>query len=489
MISVREELIDSISAVFYHLRTGKIPAPIPIPQELPDDEIRQLLTFVNRFLVEFALFAEAMEQIAGGELNTRSLSGRMSVVHAYKTLQTNLRHITWKTQQIAAGDLTQRLDFMGDFSAAFNRMTEQLKDSYEALVALNKELDRRNRFIRETFGRYTSDEIVEAILDAPDGLKLGGEKREVTLLMSDLRGFTALAERLEPTEVVALLNHYLSVMVELIHRHGGNIDEIIGDAILVIFGAPLVMPDAAGQAVHCALRMQKAMAGVNAYNLRRGWPEIEMGIALHTGEVVVGNIGSTKRSKYAVVGQTVNVTSRIESFTVGGQVLVSPSLIAAAGPGVILGGGVEVYAKGMQEALSCRALQGHEDFPDLLLDLEEAGCMALIEAQPMHYVVLNDKRLDQQLQAATLAGLSRRRGVLETWGPLQPYDNIMLRFTPAQYGSAALELYAKVIRTVDESEHRYLVHFTSIPPAAQAWLRQLRPAQSRNSTMVDSTIP
>jgi adenylate cyclase len=473
MISVDEELIDSISAVFHHLRTGGTPAPISIPMELPDNEIRQLLTFVNRFIAEFAPFAEALEQMAHGELDPRPVFGRMAVVNAYKTLQANLRHLTWKTQQIAGGDLTQRLDFMGDFSAAFNSMTQQLKDSYEALVSLNKELDRRNQFIRKTFGRYTSDEIVDAILDAPTGLKLGGEKREVTLLMSDVRGFTALAERLEATEVVAILNHYLSVMVEIIQQSGGNIDEIIGDAILVIFGAPLAVPDAASRAVRCTLEMQTAMCGVNEYNLRRGWPEIEIGIALHTGDVVVGNIGSTRRSKYAVVGQPVNLTARIESFTVGGQVLVSPALMLAAGPGLILGQTVEVHAKGMQEALRCRELLGHEDFPELVLDQQETSCKVLAEPQPLHYIRLTGKHLDEQIQPATLVGLSHRRGVLETCAPLPPYANILLRLSSSKADDEVLELYAKVILTIDAAENRYLVHFTSLPPEAQAWLRRL----------------
>ena len=206
-----------------------------------------------------------MEQIARGDLETRNLLGRMQVVQSLKALHSNLRHLTWKTQQIAGGDLEQRVDFMGDFSTAFNRMTQQLKDSYQ-------ELERRNEFIRKVFGRYTSDEVVEALLDAPDGLKLGGEKREVTILMSDLRGFTALAERLEATEVVSLLNHYLSAMVEVIQQHGGTIDEIIGDAILVLFGAPVAMENDAQRAVLCALGMQKAMGGVNEQNLQRAGP-------------------------------------------------------------------------------------------------------------------------------------------------------------------------------------------------------------------------
>jgi class 3 adenylate cyclase len=189
----------------------------------------------------------------------------------------------------------------------------------DALISLNKELDRRNQFIRKTFCRYTSDEIVDVMLDASAGLKLGGEKRQVILLMSYIRVFTALAQRLEATEVVAILNHYLPIMVEITQASGGNVDEIIGDAILVIFGAPLAMSDSAVRAVRCALEMQTAMCGVNQHNIQMGWPEIEMGIALHTGEVVVGNIGSTRRSKYAAVGQPVNLTARIESFTVGGR--------------------------------------------------------------------------------------------------------------------------------------------------------------------------
>ena len=327
-----------------------------------------------------------MEQIAQGELDTRPLTSKMAVVHSFKALQSNLKHLTWKTQQIAAGDLEQKVDFMGDFSTAFNSMTQQLKDSHEQLMDLNKQLERRNKFIRETFGRYTSDDIVGVLLDMPEGLKLGGEKREVTLLMSDLRGFTAMAERLEATEVVALLNHYLSAMVELIHHNGGTIDEIIGDAILVIFGAPLAMSDAAQRAVRCALEMQKGMRGVNEYNYQMGWPEIEMGIALHTGEVVVGNIGSTKRSKYGVVGRTVNLTARIESFTVGGQVLVSPTLMQAVDRGLILGDQVEVHAKGMHEPLKCRQLLGHENHPEILLEAGETIFTTLSDPLPFHYV-------------------------------------------------------------------------------------------------------
>jgi adenylate cyclase len=465
MISVEEALLDSMTAAFHNLRTGKVPPPIVIPDDLPDNELRQLITYVNRFLSEFAPFAEAMEQIARGDLETRNLLGRMQVVQSFKALHSNLRHLTYKTQQIAGGDLEQRVDFMGDFSIAFNRMTQQLKDSYQ-------ELERRNEFIRKVFGRYTSDEVVEALLDVPDGLKLGGEKRTVTILMSDLRGFTALAERLEATEVVSLLNQYLSAMVEVIQQHGGTIDEIIGDAILVLFGAPVALENDAQRAVLCALGMQKAMAGVNKRNLQKGWPEIEMGIALHTGDVVVGNIGSVKRSKYGVVGRTINTTARIESFTVGGQVIVSPTLIQAAGQGLLLGDEVEVHAKGMKEPLRCRQLLGHDDHPDLGLG-EETPCNLLTQPVPVQYVLLAGKHFDEQMQPGAFVALSHRQAVLEAGSSVPIYSNLLLRLEAVPSEKEVPELYAKLIRPVDESAKRYLVQFTSVPPVVRARLNRL----------------
>jgi adenylate cyclase len=470
MIKVEEALIDQITATFHYLRTGKVPAPIPIPDDLPDNEMRQLLTFVNRFLVEFDSLAESMEQISQGELNTRPLPGSMAVTHSFKALQSNLKHLTWKTQQIAAGDLEQKVDFMGDFSTSFNTMTQQLKDSRDQLVELNQQLERRNRFIRKTFGRYTSEDIVEVLLDMPEGLKLGGEKRQATLLMSDLRAFTALAERLEPSVVVSLLNHYLSVMIEIIHRHGGTIDDIIGDAILVVFGAPVAMPDAAQRAVCCALEMQKAMRDVGEHNRRQGWPEIEMGIALHSGEVVVGNIGSTKRSKYGVVGRLVNLTARIESFTVGGQVLVSPTLLSAVDHGLILGEEVKVHAKGMRQALKCRELLGHEDHPELFLQAEAPVFTALDAPLPFSYQVLTGKHLQDTGQTGALVSLSPRQAVMDAAGPLPLYANIMLE--PGAFSSEE-EIYAKVVGRVDEDAYRYVIHFTSVPAGLRAWLDRL----------------
>ena len=189
------------------------------------------------------------------------------------------------------------------------------------------QLERNEKFIRATFGRYLTDEIVTDILERPEGLELGGDLREVTIMMSDIRGFTSICELLEPAQVVKILNRYLGAMTDIIMAHQGTIDEFIGDAILAVFGAPQHRDDDADRAVKCALAMQEAMGEINAINQSEGLPEISMGIALNTGDVIAGNIGSERRSKYGFVGHPMNLTSRIEEFTAGGEILASDSTL------------------------------------------------------------------------------------------------------------------------------------------------------------------
>jgi adenylate cyclase len=211
---------------------------------------------------------------------------------------------------------------------------ERMLELHAALVRQTDELDARNRFIRRTFGRYLSEEIVTRLLGDEEALAIGGQRRKVTILMSDLRGFTAIIERLSPESVVTMLNHYLGVMTRVIRRYGGTIDEFVGDAILVIFGAPIARQDDSSQAVACAVDMQLAMREVNVFNGRHGLPTLGMGIAVNTGEAVVGNIGSDLRAKYGAVGRTIGETARLESLTVGGQVLISEATRADIGPAV-----------------------------------------------------------------------------------------------------------------------------------------------------------
>ncbi len=192
-----------------------------------------------------------------------------------------------------------------------------------------QQLERNEKFIRATFGRYLSDEIVTELLERPEGLKLGGDLREVTIMMSDIRGFTNLCENLEPEQVVSLLNRYLGTMAEIIFDYQGTIDEFLGDAILAVFGAPMQRDDDADRAVQCALDMHAAMNDINAANRLDGLPEISSGIALNTGEVIAGNIGSERRSKYGFVGQPMNLTARIEDLSGRGEILASDRTVQA----------------------------------------------------------------------------------------------------------------------------------------------------------------
>ncbi len=222
-----------------------------------------------------------------------------------------------------------------------------------------EQLEKREQFIRQTFGRYISDAIVDEILEKPEGLQLGGDLRNVTLMMSDIRSFTTLVEHLPPEQVVALLNRYLGKMTDIILHYGGTIDDFLGDAVLAALGAPTQSEHHATQAVTCAIEMQAAMAEVNAENKAEGLPEVQMAIALNTGEVVAGNIGSERRSKYGFVGHQVNVTSRIEDDARPNEILISEqTLLAIDNSQFIVGDSRTVHAKGMAGMLTVYPIEG-----------------------------------------------------------------------------------------------------------------------------------
>jgi len=219
------------------------------------------------------------------------------------------------------------------------------------------QLERNEKFIRATFGRYLTDEIVTEILERPEGLELGGDLRKVSIMLSDIRGFTTLSEHLAPADVVKLLNRYLGAMTDIIMKYQGTIDEFIGDAILAVFGAPVQHEDDADRAVQCALEMQAAMNAINAQNEREGLPIIASGIAINTGDVIAGNIGSEKRSKYGFVGHPMNVASRIEDVTGGGQIHISDSTLASLNDSYSIGGSQEISVKGIDEIIKIHEVE------------------------------------------------------------------------------------------------------------------------------------
>jgi class 3 adenylate cyclase len=215
-----------------------------------------------------------------------------------------------------------------------------------------EELERNQRFIRNVFGRYLSEEVVSTLLENPDGLDLGGVQCKVSVLMADIRGFTSIAEQLPPHRVVRLLNNYLGTMSEIIMKYNGTVDEFIGDAILAIFGAPISRKDDTDRAIYCALEMQAAIYDINARNRAENLPEIKMGISINTGLVVAGNIGSEKRAKYGVVGHTVNQTARIEECCEADQILISEATLNDCQSIVSIGNSKTIQAKGILKAIT-----------------------------------------------------------------------------------------------------------------------------------------
>ncbi len=190
---------------------------------------------------------------------------------------------------------------------------------------------RQKLAIRRMFSHYLSEAVIRHLLEHPERLKLGGERRRVTLLFSDLAGFTGLSEKLAPEEVVALLNEYLSRMTEIILAEEGVVDKFEGDAIMAMWGAPLEQPDQAVRACRAALGQLSALEEVNAGLAQKGLPPLRMRIGIHTGEAVVGNLGSHRRFDYTAVGDAVNLASRLEGLNkyYGTAILVSGDTAAA----------------------------------------------------------------------------------------------------------------------------------------------------------------
>jgi adenylate cyclase len=350
-----------------------------------------------------------------------------------------------------------------DFPVVIARVESQLslKRAMEEIRRLAGELEIRNRFIQRTFGRYLSEEVVASLLETPEGLALGGEKREVTLLFADLRGFTAMADRFTPEQVVGLLNNYLGTMADIITKYQGTIDEFIGDAILALFGAPVARPDDAERAAACAVAMQLAMRDVNEWNRREGLPEVKMGIAVNTGDVVVGNIGSQTRAKYGVVGTHVNLAGRIEGFTVGGQILVSDATLERAGGTLTVGERVSFEAKGFAQPVVVHDLRGVAGRHRLSLPDREETMRALAHPLAVAVTVIEGKQMRDTTTPGTLVKASPESAELRVALEMKTFANVRLRLD----ASGVLgEIYAKVTGT--EEPGAYVLRFTSLDPVA-----------------------
>jgi adenylate cyclase len=255
-------------------------------------------------------------------VDTRSLLfmggsfGIFGAVQAYlirRSVDRPIRTLLGEVDRVRRNDLSARAhavsaDAIGRLGDGFNAMVDGL---------------RRARFVEETFGRYVTPQVRDEILAGK--IPLGGERRRATVLFCDVRGFTALSEKLQPEEVVQILNRYLDLMVEILVDEGATIDKFLGDGILAVFGVPLAQDDGARRAVRAALAMLARLDEWNQEREAAGAPPLAIGIGVHAGEVIAGNIGSARKMEYTIIGDAVNTASRIEGLNrqLGTRLLIS----------------------------------------------------------------------------------------------------------------------------------------------------------------------
>ncbi len=393
------------------------------------------------------------------------------IVAIAKNIARPLRKLALQTAAIAQGDFTATVPETGvrevaNLAHSFNEMGRQLTDYIE-----------KRDFIRDTFGRYVTQEVVKRLLEDRDALEMGGETREISILMSDLRGFTALTADMDPEQVITFLNRYLGKMIEILVDHRAVIDEIIGDGILAFFGAPEPLEDHPTRAVACALAMQTAMDEINRANEADGLPHLQMGIAVNTGLVVVGNIGSEQRAKYSVVGSQVNFTGRMESYSVGGQVLISASTYERVRDLVEVQGTMEVQMKGVPLPASLYDIRGMHGPYELHLKERRDILIALTTPINVEVFIIKEKIVRGATGRAWMTHVCDTSAQITLEGDLQPWDDVRLHLLD-EGGAVHGKVYGKVtaVRPLEDTLSEADLRFTSVSKDVYEIIRQIENA-------------
>ncbi len=313
--------------------------------------------------------------------------------------------------------------------------------------------------VNAAFERYTSTEIANYVLNDPNGEKQGGSTKNVTILMSDLRGFTALSTRLSAQELITVLNHYFESMIVVIQKYGGTVIEFLGDGIFVVFGAPKEDKDHAKNALSCALEMENAMETVNAWNEENGYPTLEMGIGINSGKTVLGNIGSDKKMKYGCMGETVNLAGRTESFTVGGQIYITKNTADMIKEKLAISEEQSFMPKGAKKELSIYSIVG---LGDLKLNSynEEIKWQGRTSSASITFRELKGKAVGDEVFSGVLTDMSEdeKYAILKCDEKLPMLMNLMI--------DIGGDLYAKITDSIGDD---YCICFTAKPEGFVQW--------------------
>ena len=345
----------------------------------------------------------------------------------------------------------KQVDLQEDTPTEIKGIVSSRSQMLDTIFKVSDERLRLVNFIRDTFGRYLSKKVVNEILESPDGRKIGGRRETVTVLMSDLRGFTSLSETRDPEEMVQLLNRYLKRISRVILKYDGMIDEFIGDAILTVFGVPEKHESDPMRAVACALAMQNALMELNEELLLEGHPALEMGIGINTGSVIVGNIGSEMRTKYGIVGTTVNIASRIESNTIGGQVLIGESTYNIVKELVTVDSPQTIMMKGLKKPLVMYSVTAIGPPYNIKIDFPASKENGVEIILPFHcWKVEEGKKIANESQSGETISLSDNEITASIEPPLEPLSDIKLMFDFCVEAHCFDDIYAKVLPFQDQ---------------------------------------
>lgn len=293
--------------------------------------------------------------------------------------------------------------------------------------------------------------------------------REVTILLADLRGFTAIAASHPAGMVIQLLNPCLIKMSEIIFRHQGTIDKFMGDSIMVLFGAPVSREDDVRRALACAVEMQMTMNTLNLAHKDQGMPELFMGIGINTGTVLAGTLGSERYSEYTVIGDEVNLASRIEAFSLRGQVLISQSTYERCKDFVETNAPMEIHVKGKPQPVSLREVVA---IPSLAMKVprQEIRRSHRIEVKlPLRYHRIEHKIVLPETHSGLIRDIGYHGMLLEVDSDLPLYSEIKLDFDLPLVDYLATNVYAKVVgRKAKDGRARVGIEFTSVPPETNA---------------------
>lgn len=324
-VTARIETVDGITETVYNILKGKTLSPIAIPEDYPNDEIRQLMEYVNLLIKDYEESTRFAYAIANGELDPVSPRNKLLVTQAGKSLQASLRHLTMITQKVAAGEFNHKVSFMGDFSVAFNSMTQQLKEAFEKIEMQNKTLQQQNEVIAREKEKSEKLLLNTLPVDVVKELKDTGQCEpqlfdNVTVFFSDIVGFTSKSDAMDPKVLISELNDIFTAFDEIVVNNGCERIKTIGDAYLCVCGMPLADSDHAYKIVKSAHEMieflnRRNMTSEHQWNIRVG---------VNSGSVI-GAIVGVRKYIYDVFGDAVNTASRMESNGSAMKINVSES--------------------------------------------------------------------------------------------------------------------------------------------------------------------